>query len=110
MYIILILEKGSGIVIVEVDTNRMNKINANIREKINDFSDCIKKFSNIVENINIAWNGADALKYINTMKEKNLIELNKLNELLTEYNDFISKIPQAYNLLDEIYSSKSIGN
>lgn len=95
---------------VEVDNHRLEKINANIEEKITDFSDCIKKFSNIVDNINTAWSGADALQYINIMKENNLKELNKLNDLLTEYNEFLSKIPQAYDLLDEIYSSKSIGS
>ena len=94
--------------IIEVNADDIMKQSNNISEKIEEFSRSIKMFENIIDNLNTAWIGSDALSYINAMKEKNLVELNKLQTLLEEYNTFLSKVPEAYALLDEIYSSKGV--
>ena len=52
-----------------------------------EFKDEIKKFSALIESINTAWDGADALKYINTMKEKYIVGLEEIKSVLDEENE-----------------------
>ncbi len=73
-----------------------------------EFKDEIKKFSALIESINIAWDGADALKYINTMKEKYIVGLEEIKSVLDEYGNYLKKVPETYSAVDEVFSSKNI--
>lgn len=73
-----------------------------------DFKDEIKKFSALIETINTIWDGADALKYINVMKEKYILGLEEIQNVLDEYGNYLKKIPEAYSAVDEAFSSKNI--
>lgn len=73
-----------------------------------EFKDEITKFSALIESINIAWDGADALKYINVMKEKYVVCLEEIKSVLDEYGNYLKKVPETYSAIDEVFSSKSI--
>ena len=73
-----------------------------------EFKDEITKFSALIESINIAWDGADALKYINVMKEKYVVGLEEIKSVLDEYGNYLKKVPETYSAIDEVFSSKSI--
>ena len=73
-----------------------------------DFKDEVKKFSALIETINTVWDGADALKYINTMKEKYIIGLEEIKSVLDEYGNYLKKVPETYSAVDEVFSSKII--
>ena len=70
--------------------------------------DEVKKLLTIIENINNAWQGNEASAYITEMKEKYIIELEKIVEIIEEYGLYLEKIPEAYSILDEVFSSKEI--
>ena len=72
------------------------------------FQDEIKKFSSLIESINTVWDGADALKYINVMKEKYIVGLEEIKSVLDEYGNYLKKVVETYLAIDEVFSSKSI--
>lgn len=79
-----------------------------IVEYSNEFNDEIRKFDALIDEINTIWDGADALKYINVMKEKYIIGLEEMKKIIDEYGEYLKKIPDLYSSVDEIFSSKSI--
>lgn len=73
-----------------------------------DFSSDIKKLENIINNINSAWDGADALKYVNNLKESYIVRLNELAANLENYGEYLINVAKVYDLLDETFSNKNI--
>lgn len=75
---------------------------------LNDFENDISSLHNIITNMENVWTGDDAIFFFNTMKEKNLPELKRLYTVLLNYSNFLQKIPNVYETLDEVYTSKGI--
>lgn len=93
---------------IEINKTDITNYGNQIIDYSNEFKDEIKKFSALIESINTAWDGADALKYINIMKEKYIVGLEEMKNVLDEYGNYLKKIPETYSALDEVFSSKSI--
>ena len=53
------------------------------------------------------WTGIDAQKFTLTMQEQNLKELEKLSQIINEYGKYLTKVPECYELLEEIFESKT---
>ncbi len=73
-----------------------------------DFLSDVKKFETIINDINNAWNGADALKYVNKLKESYVNRLNEFGENLKEYGEYLINVSKVYDLLDETFANKNI--
>ncbi len=93
---------------VTIDKNNTNNIGKKIKENTDNIENDIKKLENVIESINSAWEGADALKYVNSMKEKYVNSLQEFNNILKEYSEYLSNVSGAYSILDETFSSKNI--
>lgn len=93
---------------ISIDKDGVKKMGTSIIESSNDFKGEINKFLEIIDGINSAWEGADALKYINTLKEKYVVGLNELNDIINKYGQYLVDVPEAYDLLDETFSTKNI--
>lgn len=91
-----------------IDKENVKKTGKNILSYSEEFSTCIKRFESIIDSINTVWSGADALKYINVMKEKYAFSLEELNDVIKQYGMYLEKVPVAYDTLDEVFSSKNI--
>lgn len=92
----------------EINKDIIVKRGNDLLEYSQDFGEYIKQFLNIIDSINSVWEGADSLKYINVMKERFVPGLEKMNSVIKEYGDYLKKVPEVYDLIDEIYSSKNI--
>lgn len=75
---------------------------------LEEFGNQISKLLAVIENINSAWDGDDALSYINILKERYIVNLNEFLKVMNDYSDYLKNVPGAYELLDEIFSSKVI--
>lgn len=75
---------------------------------LDDFNTEIKKFETAINMINTMWNGADALKYINEMRDKYIVGLNEMKSVLEEYGKYLQKVPETYSAVDEAFSTKTI--
>ena len=93
---------------VLIDNYNVTNYGKQIEDYANELDDEIKKFSTLIESINEVWNGSDALKYINIMKERYIVGLDELKSLLNEYGDYLTKVPDTYASLDEVFMTKHI--
>lgn len=91
-----------------INKEETSKLGNEIVDNAIEFDANIKKFNMLIDSINNAWEGADSLKYVNTMKEKYSIGLEELKEFIKLYGTYLKSVPNAYGILDEIFSSKSI--
>lgn len=93
---------------ISIRKEETRKLGDKIIEDSVQFGEDIKKFSNIIDSINTVWDGADALKYINMMREKYLPDMNELKDLLEEYGNYLKNAPEAYSIVEEIFSERKI--
>lgn len=93
---------------VVVNKDFVIKSGNDIIQYAESFDSYIKRFVSIIESINTVWEGNDSLKYINIMKEKYLVGLEELNQCIKDYGQYLKNIPNAYEILDEVFSSKNI--
>lgn len=91
---------------VYIDKDSVSSKADTIISDLEEFKVQINKFLSVIENINSAWDGEDALKYINTLKEKHVPNLNEFLDFLNDYSNYLKNVPGAYELLDEIFASK----
>lgn len=91
-----------------IDKQSVRKVANQMNEYANDFSKEIEKLSNIIDNINIAWKGDDALKYINLLKTKYFEDLTETKKQIKKYSKYLENIPEAYDALEDTYTNKSI--
>lgn len=93
---------------VIVNKNDITNYGEQIIEYSEEFSSEIRKFSELIDSINKAWDGADALKFVNTMKEKYVVKLEELKSVLDDYGKYLKDVSETYTIVDEIFSSKVI--
>lgn len=93
---------------VIVNKNDITNYGEQIIEYSEEFSSEIRKFSELIDSINKAWDGADALKFVNTMKEKYVVKLEELKSVLDDYGKYLKDVSETYTVVDEIFSSKVI--
>lgn len=79
-----------------------------ILSEVDEFERDVKRLIDIIENINLAWEGADALKYVNVLRDKYGVGLIELASVLRNYGNYLKNIPAIYTLLDESFANKKI--
>ncbi len=62
----------------------------------------------VLNSINDAWAGLDAIKYIKVLEQKYILELEKLSDCIENYGNYLKGVPDDYARVDEIYASKKI--
>ena len=62
----------------------------------------------LIDNINTAWNGADALKYVNLMRERYIMKMSKIQEIILDYGNYLKSVPDSYSKVDESFSNRNI--
>lgn len=93
---------------VSIDKSAVRRKSQTILDECEDLVKLSKRFLNVIDSINTAWSGADALKYVNNLKEKYVTELNNLTDVVKEYGNYMKNVPEAYDILDEIFESETI--
>ncbi len=93
---------------IKVNNSALNKYGNKIKSNSKDFERDIKNFYSIIESINSAWEGDDALKYINVMRDRYMKMLLETKQLLDDYGNYLNGAADSYEVLDEVFSSKNI--
>lgn len=93
---------------VEINVTDVKKRGNDMLGYLDKFNAEIKKFGMAIDVINMMWDGADALKYINEMKDKYLVGLNEMKSVLEEYGKYLQKVPDTYSAIDEAFTTKTI--
>ncbi len=79
-----------------INDSEINKSSEIILSNVSDFDSDINKLNGIIDSINIAWNGSDALKYINAMKNSYIPKLKELSEMIKEYSKTLKYTKTSY--------------
>lgn len=93
---------------ITIDSSNVSKLGKSIVENSNNLINDVKKLESIIGDINTAWEGADALKYINSMRDKYVKEISDFAGIVEKYGEYLQNVPGAYDLLDETFSNKNI--
>lgn len=93
---------------IVVNPDRITKDGNNIIQLSNEFSSQIKSFESIIDKINSVWEGQDSLQYINTMKEKYVVGLKELNDVILNYGNYLKNVSISYKVLDQTFATKQI--
>ena len=93
---------------IEIKKSSVTNSGKKICEASLDFLSDIKKMEDIIDGINNAWEGAEALMYVNKMRESYIRRLNELAHNLEKYGEYLINVSEVYSLLDEIFSNKNI--
>lgn len=93
---------------VTINKQSVSNVSKVILENVEYLQNDVKQIENVINSINEAWEGADALKFINTMRDKYISELNEAIDIISRNGTYLSNIPKAYDLLDETFSNKNI--
>jgi WXG100 family type VII secretion target len=97
------------VLVIIVNGDQIAKTGNNIKEYAHTLQTKIKEIENALDQINVSWQGADAISYLNNMRSKYIVALQKLEERIDTCADYLIKVPNTYETLDESYASKSIG-
>ena len=93
---------------VLIDKGQVSKIASSIVSDTEDLKKEIDNLLNSIEKLNTIWQGKDATKYVTGLKEDCILELNKYHDILQDYGNYLQNVPQGYDILDSIFSSKNI--
>ena len=91
-----------------VDNDRVSKESQKMLESAKTIEAEIKKILRTIDDIGSVWSGPDAEKYIEVMKEKYIVGLQNLNNVVQEYANYLNSVSSVYDLFDGIHSSKHI--
>lgn len=95
---------------MEIKVKR-KEINQSANKLINSSEELKKEKESvrtILGSINEVWNGLDAIKYIEVLESKYVIELEILCDCIENYGNYLKNIPDDYTKIDELYASKKI--
>lgn len=93
---------------IVVDTDVINSQAQDILNYAQSLNDDISRLNSTIDSLSSSWEGDDATKYINTMRDVYLSDLQKLSEIVTEYGEYLRGAAEAYSNIDDKFSSRSI--
>ena len=91
---------------INVDSEEIKALASQLHDCSFSLETEIKNITNIISNISTVWTGNDATKYVNIMQEKYVLGLEELKNIIDEYAVYLNNIPEAYEILDNVYSNK----
>ena len=93
---------------IKISKSEVKKTGTNLTSNANDLRSEGKKINIILDGLADAWQGDDSAVFINTMKEENLPNVEKMCQILEKQGSYLNKVPNVYDEIDSSYSSRKI--
>ena len=93
---------------IEANTDEMSKYGQELIDESSNFNSDTDSFNSTIDSVTTAWQGQDSTKYINFMRESFIVHLKELGDVLNTYGQYLQNAAQAYESLEEEFSSRSI--
>ena len=93
--------KRGNIVRVKADIDKIKMVGDNITESSVLFANKTRELENAIDEIINSWQGDDATRYINLLKENYVRNLAELASVLNDYGTYISSVSQIYASLEQ---------
>ena len=86
---------------IYIDLNAVRDKAMNMKSSSEALVSYTRTLDQTVKDINNVWQGNDAMKYINKVKDELVSKLETLSANLNEYSAFLQGIPKMYDDFDE---------
>ncbi len=93
---------------IVVTASGISNVVSELKAEQSNIKGYISSLDTELGNINKAWQGADATKYTEKMKDDYKVLLTSINESFDSYIEFLSKVYGEYEKLDSEFAGKSI--
>jgi len=93
---------------IEISNENVKAIVKSLQTEHDNISTYITELNKELTNIESAWEGADATKYISKMRDDYAILLKLYNESYQTYLDFLDGVYDEYKKKDDEYKGKTI--
>lgn len=91
-----------------IDTDSLSSNATTLNEKIEDIDSEITKLNTTLEDNKDGLQGERGTNFFDTLTENYVSDLENLKLDMQSYQDFLSRIPGAYEVLDEEFGNKTI--
>ncbi|MBO6145181.1 MAG: WXG100 family type VII secretion target [Bacilli bacterium] len=93
---------------MQINTSSISTISEQIKENISDMKKEHQNIKSYISDMKKGWKGENADKFYKTFEEIYLKNLIDSIDVLSDFQTFISKVPGAYETIDNSYASKNI--
>ena len=93
---------------IVVTKSSIDSIVSELQNEQSNITSYNTKLDNELGNVNQAWKGADATKYTEKMQDDYKVLLKEFNDSLQTYIDYLSKVFNEYQTLDDKFVSERI--
>lgn len=91
-----------------IDTDSIRSNATTLNEKIEELDSQIDKLSTTIEDNKDGFQGERGTSFFNTLTENYVLDLENLKLDMQSYQDFLSKVPDVYEVLDEEFGNMTI--
>lgn len=93
---------------IKMDKSNTKNLGTKLKSCGTDLGKDIKEYQAEVDSIPNSWTGGDAAKYMSTINSKFIPALNNLKDAIDSYANYLEKVPNTYDGLDNSFSSRNI--
>ena len=93
---------------IAISNSKVKSIVSMLREEKENIDGFLSSLNVEVDNINVAWQGQDALAYINKMKNDYNVLIDDFNKCLDTYIEFLNGVFNEYDTFNDEYLSRKI--
>ena len=93
---------------IEITKTELTLVAKELGTKKEDIKKYLNKLDVELDNINKSWKGSDATKYTKKMRDDYSVLLNGLIESLSSYIEYLEKVYEEYETLDNKYVGRTI--
>ena len=91
-----------------VNSEGIKSVSTSLKNSITFLEEKKSQINTLMDGINEAWKGIDAMKYIEAIRINYIKELENLSECLNDCSEYLAKVPESYNKVDEQFASQKI--
>lgn len=93
---------------ISVTNSVIANVGNNLKEKSNKLNSEIIRIYMYINNLKTVWSGTDAESYYNKILEQYIPNLKELISVISDYGNYLQKVGEAYELLDNTFATKNI--
>lgn len=93
---------------IRIDDSEVSAIVGRLKESSKELNSYKEKLKSILQNINEAWQGADATQYTKNMQDNYEVLFEGFIEVLNSFIEYLDKVPDVYNEFDETQAGNGV--
>lgn len=93
---------------IKISKSELKKTSSNLKIVSDDLKTEASKINAIMTDLENHWVGSDASNFLELMKEQFIPNMNQLANLIDKQGVYLDKVPDVYDVIDNVYGKKDI--